>query len=170
MGQAGQQKQKKSFEAVYEDYYDCVFRYAYTLLLNREDAEDVTSETFIAAYTHYGGYDPAKASVAVWLIRIAHNRAVNFLRSAASRKRADMPEDFDLSDERADFTHASDASDAVLRLYARLSPEERDFLNLRYVMELKDKEIASLLGLPEKTVNKRYQRLLAKCRSFIETA
>ena len=34
---------------MYEEYYDCVFRYAYTLLLNREDAEDVTSETFIAA-------------------------------------------------------------------------------------------------------------------------
>ena len=79
-----------------------------------------------------------------------------------------MPEDFEISDERADFTGASDASEAVLRLYARLSPEERDFLNLRYVMELKDKEIASLLGLPEKTVNKRYQRLLAKCRSFVE--
>ena len=61
-----------------------------------------------------------------------------------------------------------DASDLVLRLYAKLKIEERELLNMRYVMELKDREIASLLGLSEKAVNKRYQRLLAKCRELLE--
>lgn len=154
---------KQSFDAVYEEWYDRVYKYAYTLLLNREDAEDVTADTFLAAYTQYDGYDPARSSVGTWLSRIAHNRAINLRRSAAEQKRAKLPEEWDLSDP-ADFTEGVAASHMVLRLYARLKPKERELLNLRYTMELADGEIAALLGLPEKAVNKRYQRLLQKCR------
>ena len=55
----------------------------------------------------------------------------------------------------------------IMHLYGQLKPRERELLNLRYVTELKDKEIASLLHLPEKTVNKRLQRLLSKCRLIL---
>ena len=154
------------FEEIYDKYYDRVYKYAYTLLLNKEDAEDVTSETFIAAYTNFGRYDSEKASVATWLTRIAHNRAVNLMRSAAYSRRADMPEEFELSDA-ADYTADVEASDIVLRLYALLSPYERELLNMRCVMEMREKEIAELLGKPEKTINKQYHRLLAKCRRLI---
>ena len=167
MGIIPSKQETADFETVYEKYYDRVYKYAYTLLLNREDAEDVTSETFLAAYTHFAGYDPAKASVVTWLTRIAHNKAVNLVRAPARSKRSEMPEEWDPADEGPDFTEQIGTSDAVVQLYARLTPEEREFLNLRYVMELKDREIAALMGLPEKTVNKRYQRLLARCRTMM---
>ena len=164
MYRPGTEKTGLSFEAVYDAYYDRLFKYAFTLLLNREDAEDVTEETFITAYENFGSYDPSRASVATWLTRIAHNRAVNLLRSAAHRKRCDLPEEWAPEASGPDMIGRAEASDAVVRLYARLRPDEREFLNMRYVMELRDGEIAALLGLQEKTVNKRYQRLLAKCR------
>ena len=50
---------KADFEAVYDSYYDRVYKYAYTLLLNKDDAEDVTADTFIAAYESFDRYDPA---------------------------------------------------------------------------------------------------------------
>ena len=156
------------FDVIYEAYYDCVYKYAFTLLLNKEDAEDVTSETFCAAYMSFNRYDSEKASIATWLSRIVHNCAVDLMRSAAYSKRAEMPSKRDWEDPGQDFTEQVEASDMVLHLYAKLMPEEREFLNLRYVMELKDKEIASLLRLPEKTINKRYQRLLKKCRLLLD--
>lgn len=58
-------------------------------------------------------------------------------------------------------------TDTILRLYARLKREEREFLNLRYVMELSDAEIAALYGMEVKAVSKRYQRLLARCRGIL---
>ena len=158
---------KQSFERIYDNYYDRIYKYAYTILLNKEDAEDVTSETFVAAYVNYDSYDEAKASVVTWLTRIAHNRAVNLVRSAAYRKRAAMPENREFA-APGDFTEEIMSSEIILGLYAHLKPEEREFLNLRYVMELKDREIAELLGLQEKAVNKRYQRLLARCRTLLE--
>ena len=54
---------KPDFETVFETYYDCVYKYAYTILLNRKNAEDVVEETFLAAYAAYPGYDPTRASL-----------------------------------------------------------------------------------------------------------
>ncbi|MBR0093534.1 MAG: sigma-70 family RNA polymerase sigma factor, partial [Lachnospiraceae bacterium] len=79
-----------TFEAMYEDYYDRIYKYARTLLLSKEDAEDVTEETFIAAYQHFDAYDEKKSSPATWLVRIAHNKAVNLMRSAEYAKRAEL--------------------------------------------------------------------------------
>ena len=156
------------FETVYDTYYDRIYKYAYTLLLNKEDAEDVTEDTFLTAYEKIRLYDARKASVVTWLTRIAHNRAVNLMRSSAYSKRADLPEEWEQADNAPDFTEGVALSDQILRLYARLCPEEREFLNMRYVLELKDREIGMLLNLPEKTVNKRYQRLLTRCRTLLD--
>ena len=155
------------FEEIYENYYDRIYRYAYTLLLNKDDAEDITEETFIAAYKNYGSFDPDKGSVATWLSRIAHNSAVNLVRSASYVREVELPETWDAKEE-GDFTKQIGLNDEIIRLYGKLKPEEREFLNLRYSMGLKDSEIASLLGINEKAVNKRYQRLLKKCRELID--
>ena len=56
----------------------------------------------------------------------------------------------------------------VLWLYARLTWEEREFLDLRYVIGLSDNEIAALYGLEPKAVNKRFQRLLKRCRQLLD--
>ena len=157
---------KQEFSSVYDAYYDRIYKYAYTILLNKEDAEDVTEDTFMAAYMSYEHYDETKASVVTWLTRIAHNRAVNLVRSAAYAKRVDLPDTWEIADEE-DFTERLGSTDAVLGLYAHLMPGDREFLNLRYVMELKDGEIAELLHLNTKTVSKRYQRLLKRCREIL---
>lgn len=156
-----------AFETIFEEYYDRIYKCAYTILLNKEDAEDVTENTFLLAYANYDRYDPDRASIGTWLTRIAHNCAVNVRRCAAHRKRADMPEDWEMAGGE-NFTGQVEASDLLFRLYAKLSPAEREFLDLRYTMDLKDKEIAELFNLSEKTVNKRYQRLLVRCREILE--
>ena len=157
---------KPSFEEVYETHYDRIYKYVYTILMNREDAEDVTAETFLSAYKHYKQYDEKKASVATWLTRIAHNSAVNLLRSAERTKRTEMPEYWEEA-SKEDLAEQAVESELMLTLYRQLNPEERSFLNMRYVMDLKDREIAELLGMNEKTVNKRYQRLLVRCRDLL---
>ena len=158
---------KPDFETVYETYYDKLYRYAYGLLLHPEDAEDVVEETFFAACAAYAGYDPARASLATWLTRIAHNKAVDHVRSAARRREAQLPDEPDVP-APGDFTERTEDADTVLWLYAQLGREERELLNLRYAMELSDREVAALYGLEVKAVNKRYQRLLAKCRALLD--
>ncbi len=47
--------------------------------------------------------------------------------------------------------------------------KEREFLDLRYVMGITDKEVGALYGLEPKAVNKRYQRLLKRCRELLDS-
>lgn len=159
---------KPDFDQVYEENYDKVYKYTYTILLNKEDTEDVVSNTFMAAYAAYDRYDPARASLATWLMRIAHNEAINLVRSAAYSKRSEMPEYYEVPDKSDDSVKGLEDKEAVLYLYSKLSAAEREFLNMRYAMQMKDSEVAETLGLPVKTVNKRYQRLIFKCREILE--
>ena len=154
----------ESFIEVYDAYYDSIYKYALMLLMNKEDAEDVTAETFVRAYTNFSRYDAGKASIRTWLTRIAHNQAVNLMRSAAYAKRTDLSEEWQQADPAGDFTGQIMDSDIVMRLYAQLDPEDRELLNMRCVMELRFAEIAEIVHVPEKTINKRYQRLLIRCR------
>ncbi len=158
---------KPDFETVYNEYYDKVYKYVYTLLLHKENTEDIVAETFLSAYANYDRYDPEKASVATWITRIAHNNAVNLVRSAAYRTRAALPENDLYGEEDPDLQHLEEDKDIVMKLYTMLNEKEREFLNMRYVMELKDAEIAELMGMQTKAVNKRYQRLLKKCRDLL---
>lgn len=167
MSVKGGRDEKPDFETLYEAYYDKVFRYAYSILLNRENAEDVVSDTFMAAYFAYDRYDPDISSPATWLTRIAHNKAVDFVRSAAYRKQEGVTEAEEILFSE-DFAKEVETRETLLALYSQLTRAEREFLNLRYAMDLKDAEIAALYGLPVKTVNKRYQRLLAKCCRLLE--
>ena len=155
---------KPDFETVFETYYDRLYKYAYTILLNRENAEDVVEETFLAAYAAYPGYDPARSSLATWLTRIAHNKAVNLVRSAPYRRETVLLE----NNLYHDNTAKDEAQYTVLWLYAQLTREEREFLDLRYVMGLTDKEVGALYSLEPKAVNKRFQRLLTRCRQLLD--
>ena len=158
---------KPCFEELFDQYYDRIYRYAYSILLNRENAEDIVSDTFYVAYLSYDNYDSSVSSPSTWLIRIAHNKAVDMVKSAAYRKNEPIPEDYDIASTE-NFSDDVDNSETMRYLYSKLSLADREFLNFRYVMELKDSEVAELMNLPVKTVNKRYQRLLSKCKEILE--
>lgn len=158
---------KPTFEWVYEKYYDKIYSYVFSVLLNKSYAEDIVHDTFFAAFENYSRFDPGKSSVYTWLARIAHNKTVNFVRSSAYRMEiasGELPET--VSD--ADVTEQIEMKDMVTRLFALLTPEERDFLELRYVMCLKDSDIAGIFNISPKAVSMRYQRLLKKCRNILE--
>ena len=158
---------KPAFESVYSDNYERLYRYCYMLLLNREDAEDIVSETFFAAYRNYSDYDPGKANVITWLSRIAHNKAVNLLKSSDYKSRNPLPETYEKGDPDPLIEEMTEINETADRILSYLSLEEREFLNLRYGLELSDKEIGVMLSEKENTVSKRYQRLLKKCRDIV---
>ena len=158
---------KQSFERVYEEYYDKIYSYVFSILLNRSNAENIVQDTFLAALENYRLFDPERSSVRTWLTRIAHNKTVNFVRSSAYRNEeftGELPE----TASEADETEQVEINDIVIRLFAVITPKERDYLELRYAMELSDSEIAQICGISPKAVSMRYQRLLKKCRDILK--
>lgn len=74
----------REFEALVRQYEKLVFTVCYQLVKDYGEAQNLTQETFLSAYQHIddclnGNYKP-------WLIRIASNKAKDFLKSAYHRK------------------------------------------------------------------------------------
>jgi RNA polymerase sigma-70 factor, ECF subfamily len=76
----------EAFRLLVEQHGRAVFRLAYRMTGNEEDAEDVVQETFLKAYRQINTFD-ARSSFATWLYRIASNCALDLIRKRKTRER-----------------------------------------------------------------------------------
>jgi RNA polymerase sigma-70 factor (ECF subfamily) len=146
--------------ALYNAFAAMVYRLTYSLLQNREDAEEVLQDSFEYAFRRLDHFDPARASFKTWLYRIAISRCRNKRRrkwlptfsfgQLAERELAD--EDSASPDELAD--HNS-RNAAVWQALGELSPKLRETAVLRYYENLSYIEIGEILAIPPKTVESR---------------
>ena len=136
-----------AFGEIYDRYVSAVYRYASALLGNWAEAEDLTAETFLRALQAIKEYRWTGRPVSAWLLTIARNLAINYLRKkqratdafrllavSASRGLAQVggPHDVDLQDLRQ----------AILAL----GSVERDVITLRFVVGLDYPEVAQVMG------------------------
>ena len=160
---------KEPFEKVYEVYFSSIYNYVYAQVLHRERAEDLVSETFIKAMTHYDSYDPAKASVRTWLTRIAKNTIIDEFRKTGGKGTVSLDDEetyVEPSVEDEYDVFKEDTERIVYEILQRVSPEERELLSMIYFQKMKNEEIGAVLGISAKAVSARHHRLLERCKVF----
>jgi RNA polymerase sigma-70 factor (ECF subfamily) len=158
-----------------------LYRCAYRLLGNKEDAEDAVQDALLAAHKHLSEFR-GDAQISTWLMAILINCARMQLRrrsrhshlSLDSRVGEDQEHSLSdlLVDERPnpeDDCHWSDLAERLMRSAARLSPVLRRAFHLRYVHELSVCETARVLGVPVGTVKAQTARARAKLLKSIRT-
>jgi RNA polymerase sigma-70 factor (ECF subfamily) len=146
-----------------------VFRAAYLIVRDADDAADAAQEAFLRAYRGLRGFKPGH-QLRPWLMRIAVNQALNSLR--AKRRRASMAER--LSTEPAPAIPAIDETligrereRALWSALESLGERERTVVYLRYFIEMPEGELAAYLGCPQGTVKSRLHRALRKLRDVV---
>ncbi len=139
-----------------------VFKVAYSVLRNREDAEDAVQETFLRVLRHQREL-PEVRDVRGWLARIAWRIAVD-RRTATGTAVNTAPNDEDLAAVRADAAGAEQRAisaqmlEIAQRLIDGLPADLRDVLTLAAVEEMTSAEIATVLGIRETSVRTRLFR------------
>ncbi|MCB0154962.1 MAG: RNA polymerase sigma factor [Anaerolineae bacterium] len=155
------------------EHQDGVFRLAYLLLANADDAEDAAQETFVRAYQALDRFDSARP-LRPWLLSIAANLARN-RRRAIGRYLAAVGRFFQTREEPPVTAPPSDAywqqqaAQGVWRAVQRLRPQDQEMIYLRYFLELSVAETAEAANLPAGTVKSRLHRALGRLRTVIET-
>ncbi len=151
-----------AYAALYERYAAGLYRLAYSILLDVQDAEDVLQEAFIYAFRNLDHFDPARGEFRTWLYTITVSRCRNM------RRRKLLPT-VDLSNllalgqeppgphrETPEAALArSQVRDALGRALAALSPRLREAVALRYGQGLTFREMAEVLDCPPKTAESR---------------
>jgi RNA polymerase sigma-70 factor (ECF subfamily) len=164
---------QSGYQQLYEHFAAGLYRLCYGLLLNRQDAEDVAQEAFVYAFKNLKRFDPTRAAFKTWLYTIAVSRCRNMYR----RKRhplLDLAEFFHLAAPRSETPEAAlahrNARDAVSEALAALSPRLREALVLRYGHSLTYREIADMMGCPQKTAESRVRLAHDKLREKLQPA
>jgi len=160
---------KESFSVVFEDQYSGIYNYVYARLLHRERTEDLVSDIFLKAMTHYDSYDPAKASVKTWLTNIARNTLIDEYRRGGRARVFSLDADTEYVEPSAEDEYPI-LQDPVNReaqsILQKLTDAERELVSMIYFQHMSNPEIGEILGINAKAVSERHRRLLSKCRKL----
>lgn len=148
-----------AFSALVTAHHADLLRVCYVILGDAALAEDAAQSAWIQAWRKLG-HVREERKVRSWLVAVAANEARQIARR---RRRRDLS-----SSEPA---YGADADPALADLtiaLARISPDERRLLGLRYVAGLTSAEMGTELGISAGAVRHRLMRLLARLRSEMD--
>lgn len=164
----------EAFEILYDRHKGPAYSLARRITGTDGNADDVVQETFVSVWRSIERYDPKRASVRTWLMRIVHRRAIDQLRSTIvhSKRRADgegiVEELADKAPAPEAMTLAEEQSVEVREALSDLPDDQRKVIELSYFSGFSQTEIAEMTGQPLGTVKGRMRLGLEKMRAHLE--
>ena len=146
----------EAFDVLVLEYQERIYRLAYRLTRNPEDARDLAQETFVQAYRSLGSFQQ-RSSLSTWLYRITMNLCLNHLKSTGRVDPAEI--DRSVTDQRPNSLEAiltDERSRALAAAIEALPPRQKATLTLRVHQGLSHREIAEILGCSEGTAKANY--------------
>jgi RNA polymerase sigma-70 factor (ECF subfamily) len=166
-----------AFRLLVEQHSRAIFRLAFRMTGNEEDAEDVVQETFLRAYRQITRYE-ARSSFSTWLYRIASNYSLDLIRMRKHREEKreyggtegqdllqSMPETGPGPDR---VLYSSQMKDRVNAALDELSTQERKAFVLRHLEGLSIEEIGQVLGTGTNATKHSIFRAVQKLRRSLE--
>ncbi len=146
---------QQAFEALYLRHSQVLFRYLNSMLRRNEAVEEILQETFLVVWEQAALFE-GRASVKTWLFRIAHYKAVSWLRK--NQNALSLEESPELAGDPSGVS--VDEADALRQALEKLSPKHREVLELAFGQGMTYEEIALVLNCPLGTVKSRVKYAL----------
>ncbi|MBV9897546.1 MAG: sigma-70 family RNA polymerase sigma factor [Chloroflexi bacterium] len=159
-----------AFEELYARYSPRVFGYLFQRLNgDAEEAEDLTADVFARVYEKIDAFQPQGAPLSAWVFRIAHNRLIDAVRRRPRQTQVTLDEAPELAAGPVfGGVEQSVAMDQIKAGLARLTPEQRQVIILRFLEGKSLAETAAVVGRNEDAVKKLQARGLASLRRGME--
>src|SRR5437870_714549 len=171
------QGDSEAFCALVERHSRSVFRLAFRMTGNEQDAEDVVQETFLRAYKQLGRFE-SRAGFGTWLHRIAANCSLDLLRRQKRRDDRERAVEFDAEEfTPAVLSDAPSPDQQVFHVEVRqkvesamreLTPMERTAFVLRHFEGRSIEEIGNMLGAGPGAAKQSIFRAVQKMRRALE--
>jgi RNA polymerase sigma-70 factor (ECF subfamily) len=158
------------------DLYDRYGRIAYSLIYrvvrNSGAAEDLVQETFLRVWNRVQSFDQTRGALGPWVLTVARNRAIDYLRSVDGKMSAGALE-LDRLETPAKFANFEDSSLSLDRArilktaFEKLTPTQKQVIELAYYEGLSQTEMAERMNQPLGTIKTWVRSALKALRADI---
>ena len=163
-----QNRDPQALAELYDRYGRMVFGLILRIVRDRGAAEDLVQETFLRVWNRVAGFDAEHGAIGPWLLAVARNRAIDFLRYRGRRPEASLelnetenPALFaDLPNDPLRFDTVRQVKTAL----EKLAQPQREAIELAYFEGLSQTEIAERMRQPLGTVKSWMRRALQQMR------
>ena len=166
-----------AFRVLVDRHSRSLFRLAFRMTGNQQDAEDVVQESFLRAYKQIGKFDE-RASFGTWLYRIAMNCSLDLVRARKRRNEQLAPADSELDEpvlslpspdpDPSRLALSGEVRDRVEGAMNQLSPSERTAFVLRHFEGMCIEDVSRVLGCQPGAAKHSVFRAVQKLRRTLE--
>jgi len=166
-----------AFRVLVERHSRALFRLAYRMTGNQQDAEDVVQDSFLRAYKQLDRFDE-RASFGTWVYRIAVNCSLDLVRSRKRRNEHVAPAELEMEDPILSLpSHdptpdrmalSGEVRDRVAEAMTELSASERTAFVLRHFEGMRIEEVSRVLGCQPGAAKHSVFRAVQKLRRALE--
>lgn len=170
-----QRREPEALGELYEKYGRIAYSLVLRIVRDQGIAEDLVQETFLRVWNRAAGFDAQRGALGPWVLTVARNRAIDYLRSVDGRSRQTAIELTALEtptvfvDLEANLIHG-DRARALKNAFAKLNDKQRMVIELAYFEGLSQTEMAERMRQPLGTVKTWVRSALQILRSEMEQA
>ena len=163
------QGEASAFGALYDHYQPKIYRFVVIKVSRREEAEDLTHQVFLDAWTHMPGYQRMGFPFSSWLYRIARNKVIDHYRTKKDHLAIDDvdPEQFAAAAPGDAELDAAFTLERVRSAIAKLKPEYQDIIMMRFVEDLSLKETAHAMEKSEGAIKLMQHRAIKQLKQLL---
>ncbi len=162
------QQDAKYFSALYNRYYELIFRMIYKRVPDKDTTADLAQQVFLKALLNLKTYKITGAPFSAWLVRIGLNEVNMYYRQNKKVIEVEISErELSTLLQEAEVTFSEEDYEIVLQTMDDLPGEQAQLIELRFFEKYSFKEMGAVLGLSEANAKMKLYRTLEKVKKAI---
>lgn len=157
---------QNAFGQIYELYFVPVFRYIFLRVQNKSDAENLAQDVFLKAYKNIDNFQEKNREPLTLFFTIARNTVIDFWKK---KKEILIEDERDLmtTEDPLETIKKSDDWRRIISVLEKLSEDQQEAINLRFISGLSSREISQILKKSEEAIRQLQSRGLRILREYL---
>lgn len=147
---------KEVLEKIYNKYQKVIYGIVFSILKNKDDAEDIVQSVFIKLHTLDKSKLPEN-NITCWIYTLTKNETLQFLRN--QKNNIDLDSIYDLEDTNNEINKLID-KETYNKMISKLTSKEKEIISLKIISNLSFEQISEILGEKTGTIKWRYYKAI----------
>ncbi len=150
-------RDQQAMASLYDKYGRVIYSLILRIVRDTTIAEDLTQETFLRVWNRMAAFDPQRGTLGSWVITVARNRAIDYIRSVEGRMTLGSTELLEIEHPSLFTSIEADliGADQLRRIqtaFGKLDPRHKEVIELAYLEGMSQTEMAARLNQPLGTI------------------